>query len=75
MYLRPLEILHLVYLGLVYQEVKKLMTEKCEVCGDCFTTVRGLIVHQRQHCDLFTRVEKSEYEVEKVLADRGPSER
>jgi hypothetical protein len=56
------------------EEVKKLLTEKCEACGDCFTTVRGLNVHQRQHCDLFMRMDKSEYEVEKVLAARGPVE-
>ena len=29
--------------------VKKLLTEKCEACGDCPTTARGLGVHQRQH--------------------------
>jgi hypothetical protein len=56
------------------EEVKKLLTEKCEACGDCFTTGRGLSVHQRQHCDLFRRMDKSEYEVEKVLAARGPVE-
>ena len=33
------------------EEVKRLLTEKCEACGDCFTTVRGLNVHQRRHCD------------------------
>ena len=42
--------------------------------GACSTTVRGLNVHQRQHCDLFRRMDKSEYEVEKVLAARGPTE-
>ena len=26
-------------------EVKKLLTEKCEACGACFTAVRGLNVH------------------------------
>ena len=56
------------------EEVKKLLTEKCEACGNCYTTVRGLNVHQRQHCDLFRRMDKSEYEVEKVLAARGPAE-
>ena len=30
------------------EEVKRLLTEKCEAYGDCFTTVRGLNVHQRQ---------------------------
>ena len=55
--------------------VKKLLTEKCEACSDCFTTIRGLNVHQRQHCDLFKRMDKSEYEVEKVLAARGLAER
>ena len=54
-------------------EVKKLLTEKCEACGDCFTTVRGLNVHQRQHYDLPLRMDNSEYEVEKVLAARGPA--
>ena len=64
------------------EKVKKLLTEKCEACGDCFTnisnhdsrTVRGLNVHQPQHCDLFRRMDKSEYEVEKVLAAKGPVE-
>ena len=56
------------------EEVKKLLIEKCEACGDCFTTVRGLNVHQRQHCDLFRRMDKAEYTVEKVLAARGPVE-
>ena len=54
------------------EEVERLLTEKCEACGDSFTTVRGLNVHQRQHCDLYRRMDKSEYEVEKVLAARGP---
>ena len=31
-------------------------------------------VHQRQHCDLYRRMDKSEYELEKVLAARGPAE-
>ena len=53
------------------EEVQKLLTEKCEACGAGFTTVRGLNVHQRQHCGLYRRMDKSEYEVEKVLAARG----
>ena len=51
------------------EEVKKLLTEKCEACGVCFTTVRGLNVHQRQHCDLYRRMDKAEYE----LAGEGTS--
>ena len=49
------------------EEVQKLLTERCEACGAGFMTVRGLNVHQRQHCDLYRRMDKSEYEVEKVL--------
>ena len=56
------------------EEVQKLLTERCEACDAGFTTVRGLNVHQRQHCDLYRRMGKSEYEVEKVLAARGPVE-
>ena len=56
------------------EEVQKLLTERCEACGAGFTTVRRLNVHQRQHCDLYRRMDKSEYEVEKVLAARGPAE-
>ena len=56
------------------EEVQKLTAERCEACGAGFTTVRGLDVHQRQHCDLYRRVDKSECEVEKLLAARGPVE-
>ena len=56
------------------EDVQKLLTEKCEACGAGFTTVRGLNVHQRQHCDLYRRMDKTEYEVEQVLAARGPAE-
>ena len=56
------------------EEVQKLLTERCEACGAGFMTVRGLNVHQRQHCDLYRRMDKSEYEVEKVLAARDSVE-
>ena len=52
--------------------VQKLLIERCEACGAGFTTARGLNVHQRQHCDLHRRMDKSEYEVGGVLAARGP---
>ena len=51
------------------EEVQKLLTERCEACGAGFTTVHGLNVRhgQRQQCDLYRRMDKTEYEVEQVL--------
>ena len=56
------------------EDVQKLLTERCEARGAGFTTVRGLNVHQRRHCDFYRRMDKTEYEVEQVLAARGPAE-